>query len=76
MWTRITEDKATWPPWGVQVLMYDTLTDDRSGPGYIFTGSYWDFGGAFPCVECDSDPYELYGHDPSHWMPLPQPPTE
>lgn len=72
MWTKITEDKATWPPLdGTSVLLCDE-------DGTVTLGVCETDGGHLVCWMFDEDggTLEYVGDGATHWMPLPQPPTE
>jgi hypothetical protein len=62
------------PKDGSPVLLYEQRED---GVGYIFTGYYCDsrnvdvYGTKWACLE-----YDAFNHNPTYWMPLPNPPEE
>lgn len=69
-------------PKNVDVLVYAhgnqyvaLLVDDASDPWFEEGSSESDFNGLWTVTDNKHGPYALRGGKPTHWMPLPSPPS-
>ena len=66
----------TAPKDGTELLLYERrerfIDDDFVEVDYIFSGAWNAESYQGECWECSE--YEVFSHEPTHWMPLPEVP--
>lgn len=67
----------TAPKDGTELLLYERrerlIDDDFIEVDYVFTGWWNKESYINACWECLE--YDAFSHNPTHWMPLPKPPS-